>query len=225
MRFHQRPATVPAAGEAYRGAATAHSPLSPYPPERSATAASCSLTRNSWAVSCISPVSLAKDTKRAAFAHKLIDEPCNQFAAFRVRIERIRCTPCAAAARSCSARRGAGRAMPEPPCAEPIHEHRCRITAVHPHHHPLATTRAPISATALRYNPSRVERLAAVHAVFNRTGLQLSRSTDGSCPCSCIPMANLMQLRAANDGVEPILLSSYSFQGPLPNQQPRRGLV
>jgi hypothetical protein len=48
---------------------------------------------------------------------------------------------------------------------------------------------------------------AAVHAVFNRERIQLSRSTDGSNVCSCIPVANLMQLRAANDGVEPFLLS------------------
>jgi hypothetical protein len=41
---------------------------------------------------------------------------------------------------------------------------------------------------------------------------------------SCNRLANLMQLRATDDGTEPILLSSRRFRE-LPNQQPRRGLV
>ena len=68
------------------------------------------------------------------------------------------------------------------------------------------------------------KRSCCVQLEANSMRIQMSRSTDRAVERSCIPMTNLMQLRAAGDGVEPILLSTLRFRE-FPNQQPRRGLV
>jgi hypothetical protein len=125
--------------------------------------------------------------------------------------------------------RDAQRPAAQPPDAEPKYTHGCRITAVPPHHLLASThTRSATShhtevqssacgATTLPF------MLCSTACVYNCRGRQTAEApSDGE---SCIPVPNLMQMRAANDDAELILLSSYSSQGPLPNQQPRRGLV
>jgi len=52
---------------------------------------------------------------------------------------------------------------------------------------------------------------------------QLSRSEDKPAVYSCIPVANLMQLRAANDGVDLPPGIAFVFQD-LPNQQTQKGM-
>ena len=98
-----------------------------------------------------------------------------------------------------------------------------RITYLH------RRTHAPLPATALRYNPPRVERLTlpfmlcSTARVYNCRGRQTAAvPSDGE---SCIPMPNLMQLRAATTTWNRSCCRRIRLKGPLPNQQPRRGLV
>ena len=90
-------------------------------------------------------------------------------------------------------------------------------------------THAPLPATALRYNPPRVElltlpfMLCSTVRVYNCRGRQTAAvPSDGE---SCIPMPNLMQLRAATTTWNRSCCRRIRLKGPLPNQQPRRGLV
>jgi hypothetical protein len=163
------------------------------------------------------PPSASRKKAQVSHPHSSTHEPCNPFAANRDRSGCIR-----PHARCETARWQA-------PDAEPKYAHGCRITAVHPHH--LLASRHTRSATS---HHTEVQSsacgattlpfmLCSTACVYNCRGRQTAEvPSDGE---SCIPVPNLMQLRAANDDVELILLSSYSSQGPLPNQQPRRGLV
>ena len=108
-------------------------------------------------------------------------------------------------------------------------KHRSEPPRTHlPHRSALASptrTSSAVRSLPLGYNAARVEDVRRRSCCVQRRAHTKVADEDRGGACSCIHMTNLMQLRAADDGAEPILLSSHSFQGSLPNQQPRRGLV